>query len=349
MDAIRLGWGTADGSTVCDKAIAILAKTVNPTEHLWGVKEQHTRCMEHAVNCASCAFINKVGPVHMVSIKPRLADEDDVGESDDNDDSTADDLADLLGKVLAFINQVHSSPQAHAYFEMLCKQEGIASLQLLKWVRTCWASLYDLVNRILDVHHTCTKFTLLADKDNKVPKLKPPKTYAMFRLYYETEEHGTNYTRPPSDLIKDTKEYEVEAIVNHHHFGCKQQLQYLITWKGYPNTDNMWESEDQVHAPILTQAYYWKNPIQTSEQDKRGQKKCKVSIHSLKSFLQQGNKTTSPPNSQHVSHHQNHCHPLQPIVSAKKIKVKCYCYNMLLVTKLRVFLTFIALKWIVEV
>ena len=36
--------------------------------------------------------------------------------------------------------------------------------------------------------------------------------------YRETIEHGANYTRPPSDLIKDTEEYEVEAIVNHRHF-----------------------------------------------------------------------------------------------------------------------------------
>ena len=39
--------------------------------------------------------------------------------------------------------------------------------------------------------------------------------------YRETIEHGTNYTRPPPDLIEDAKEYEVEAIVNHRHFGCK--------------------------------------------------------------------------------------------------------------------------------
>ena len=39
--------------------------------------------------------------------------------------------------------------------------------------------------------------------------------------YCETTEHGANYTRPPSDLIEDAKEYKVEAIINHHHFGCK--------------------------------------------------------------------------------------------------------------------------------
>ena len=37
--------------------------------------------------------------------------------------------------------------------------------------------------------------------------------------YHKTTEHGTNYTRPPPDLIEDAEEYEVEAIVNHHHFG----------------------------------------------------------------------------------------------------------------------------------
>ena len=43
------------------------------------------------------------------------------------------------------------------------------------------------------------------------------------------------------------------------------------------------------------------------------------------------------------------CYKSKTIVSAKKIKVKRYCYNMLLITKLRVFLTFLALKWIVRV
>ena len=39
--------------------------------------------------------------------------------------------------------------------------------------------------------------------------------------YRKTLEHGTNYTRPPPDLIEDAKEYEVETIVNHRHFGRK--------------------------------------------------------------------------------------------------------------------------------
>ena len=88
--------------------------------------------------------------------------------------------------------------------------------------------------------------------------------------YHETIEHGANYTRPLPDLIEDTEEYEVEAIVNHHHFGRKQQLQYLVKWKGYPDVDNMWESADHVHAPALVQIYHQKNPLSSSKQDKKG-------------------------------------------------------------------------------
>ena len=119
--------------------------------------------------------------------------------------------------------------------------------------------------------------------------------------YRETIEHGTNYTRPPPDLIEDAEEYEVEAIVNHRHFGRKQQLQYLIKWKGYPDADNTWESADHVHAPTLIQIYHRKNPLTPTEQDKRGRKKRKVSIQSLKSYLHQHFHTTTacptPPSS----------------------------------------------------
>ena len=105
--------------------------------------------------------------------------------------------------------------------------------------------------------------------------------------YRETIEHGANYMRPPPDLIEDAEKYEVKAIVNHRHFGRKQQLQYLIKWKGYPYADNTWESADHVHTPKLTQSYHQKNPLSPLEQDKRGRKKRKVSICSLKSYLQQ--------------------------------------------------------------
>ncbi len=204
VDPDKLSWGTVDGSTVCDKVIAILARSVDPTCKRWVAKERHACCMEHAIHCMSQAFVTKMGPTSMMSIRSALTSQhatDDANEYDategpdiavDSMDDPADaeefDPADLLGKVLAFINQVHSSPQACAFFQKLCKDKSLPPLQLLKWVHTHWASLYDLINYLLDVCPACNKFTLLADNDHRVPDLKPLKLYTMFKLS-ESEWH----------------------------------------------------------------------------------------------------------------------------------------------------------------
>src|SRR6266481_5141710 len=41
VDPGKLGWGTADGSTMCDGAIHVLAKSVDPTGKQWVAKERH--------------------------------------------------------------------------------------------------------------------------------------------------------------------------------------------------------------------------------------------------------------------------------------------------------------------
>jgi hypothetical protein len=56
--------------------------------------------------------------------------------------------------------------------------------------------------------------------------------------YIETKGHGENYSRPPPDLIEGEEQYEVKAIRSHQHHGRRKQLQYLIKWKGYPESDN---------------------------------------------------------------------------------------------------------------
>ena len=66
--------------------------------------------------------------------------------------------------------------------------------------------------------------------------------------YYETIAHGLKFLCPPPDLIDDMEEYEVEKIVDHQYYGREKMLQYLLKWKGYPESDNTWESADQVHV-----------------------------------------------------------------------------------------------------
>ena len=79
--------------------------------------------------------------------------------------------------------------------------------------------------------------------------------------YVETDAHGPNYSRPPPDLIGGEEFYEVEQIRDHRHHGCSRTLQYLIKWKGSPESDNTWEPADQVLAPDLLREYHKHRPL----------------------------------------------------------------------------------------
>src|SRR5216683_1178410 len=78
--------------------------------------------------------------------------------------------------------------------------------------------------------------------------------------YAETKEHGENYTRPPPDMIEGEAEYEVEAVQAHRY--RRRKLQYLIKWKGYPNSDNTWEPLDNICAPQLIKKYHATHPLE---------------------------------------------------------------------------------------
>jgi hypothetical protein len=62
--------------------------------------------------------------------------------------------------------------------------------------------------------------------------------------YQENEVHGPNYSRPPPDLIEGEEEFEVEAIAVHKKRGCGYL--YLVKWKNYPTSENMWQSSEDL-------------------------------------------------------------------------------------------------------
>ncbi len=67
--------------------------------------------------------------------------------------------------------------------------------------------------------------------------------------YHETDLHRSNYSRPAPDLVNNEEEYEVEKILDSRQFGRTRKRQYLIKWKGYPDSDNEWVDKRDIHAP----------------------------------------------------------------------------------------------------
>ena len=78
--------------------------------------------------------------------------------------------------------------------------------------------------------------------------------------YRETITHGANYQRPPPDLVDNAEEYEVGKVLDSQLFGRRRQLQYLVKWKGYPDSDNMWVDKDDVFADDKVREFKELNP-----------------------------------------------------------------------------------------
>ena len=78
--------------------------------------------------------------------------------------------------------------------------------------------------------------------------------------YCETITHGANYQHPPPNLVNNAEEYEVKKILDSWLFGRCKWLQYLVKWKGYPDSDNMWVNKDDVFADDKVCTFKESNP-----------------------------------------------------------------------------------------
>ena len=78
--------------------------------------------------------------------------------------------------------------------------------------------------------------------------------------YRETELHGPNFMRPPPDLIDGEEEYEIKEILQSQRHGRGYKVQYLVKWKGYPDSENMWVDWNDLHADEKLVDFKRKNP-----------------------------------------------------------------------------------------
>lgn len=101
-------------------------------------------------------------------------------------------------------------------------------------------------------------------------KLTLPKTWRLHPVFHnsllspykETQAHGPNYTRPPPDIVEgEDDHYEVEVILQSRPSPNRRGVQYLVKWKGYPNSENSWLPASQLkHAEELVREFQNKYP-----------------------------------------------------------------------------------------
>ena len=79
--------------------------------------------------------------------------------------------------------------------------------------------------------------------------------------YRETEFHHANYNRLPPDLMGEEEQYEVEQVLDERIYGHWKKKQYLVKWKGYPDSDNQWlDAKDMENAQELIAEFHSSNP-----------------------------------------------------------------------------------------
>jgi len=99
--------------------------------------------------------------------------------------------------------------------------------------------------------------------------------------YCEMTTHGPNYERLPPDLVDGKEEYKVEKILDSWQLGRRHRLQYLVKWKGYPDSDNQWVNKEDIFADKAIREFERTNSA--TAQHKRKRQKSQKDIPSSSS------------------------------------------------------------------
>jgi len=128
---------------------------------------------------------------------------------------------------------------------------------------------------------------------------------SLLKPYKETMAHRPNFTCPPPEIVGGKEgHYEIEKILTFCPTRNRKSTQYLVKWKGYPDSENSWlpAKELQSAHELLTQFHDCQVQIVTTNQALQAQWKPKEGILSWASpappYLKRGShvKAPSPPN-----------------------------------------------------
>ena len=76
--------------------------------------------------------------------------------------------------------------------------------------------------------------------------------------YKETTLNGQSYQEPAPDLIDGQPEWEVESILKVRR--RRNQLQFLVRWKGFSEAHDSWEPAKDIHVDELMKEFYKRYP-----------------------------------------------------------------------------------------
>ena len=97
--------------------------------------------------------------------------------------------------------------------------------------------------------------------------LKLPSTWKIHNIFHaslltpykETTTNGQQYQEPMPDLVNGQPEWEVDQILGARRH--RNQLQYLVRWKGFSKAHDSWEPLTHIKADDLIAEFYWKQPL----------------------------------------------------------------------------------------
>lgn len=92
-----------------------------------------------------------------------------------------------------------------------------------------------------------SSFSLHSRTDSLPPSWKshPVSHASELSSYQETEIHELNYLKPSPNFIDGHEKYKIEAILAHKG-DVKETHCFLVSWKGYPNSENLWLSKKEL-------------------------------------------------------------------------------------------------------
>jgi hypothetical protein len=93
---------------------------------------------------------------------------------------------DVVGKLMAFVNQLRASSEpTRDFLKQLCRTNECKPRDLKLWVRTRWGSLSDCFEVVLNMRAAIDDFCALADGKFNLPPLNKPKKWQNFQLEEE--------------------------------------------------------------------------------------------------------------------------------------------------------------------